>query len=202
MKNRILNRRSDLGARRQRGVIMVIALIVLVSMTLAAIGMSRSIDTVNLVAGNLGFKQASLNAADKGIEAGFQWLVARAGTAVLNNTDTSAGFYSSQPLNEDWSNEGSWVDEMRLDGGAADASGNRVSYVIHRLCTLPDMAYNGPNNQCATSLPSGGSTTGGSMSVGAVVFEGNPQIYYRITARSQGPRNTLSVVQSMIAVTN
>jgi hypothetical protein len=51
------------------------------------------------------------------------------------------------------------------------------------------------------SMPSGGSTTGGSMAVGSVVFQGTPQIYYRVTVRSAGPRNTASYVQSMIAIT-
>jgi Tfp pilus assembly protein PilX len=193
---------------RQRGVILVIALIVLVAMTLAAIGMTRSIDTANLVAGNLSFKQSSLSAADKGIEAGYQWVLARAGTTALNNTDLSAGFYSSRPGSEpDWTDSATWADAVELNGGAADAAGNVISYVIHRMCTEPNTTYNGVgaggnNNQCALSTAAGGSSGGGSMAVGSVQFTGNPQVYYRITARSQGPKNTESYVQSMAAVTN
>lgn len=208
MNNRILNSRSNFGARRQRGVIMVIALIVLVSMTLAAIGMTRSIDTATLVAGNLSFKQSSLNSADKGIEAGFQWVVARAGTATLNDSDTASGYFSARPGTEpNWADPDSWDDAVFLNGGNPDSTGNTISYLIHRMCTEPDTPYNGVGgsgqaNQCALTSPTGGASTGGSMSVGAVVFEGNPQVYYRITARAQGPKNTESYVQSMIAVTN
>ncbi|MEK6209886.1 MAG: hypothetical protein AABM64_05845 [Pseudomonadota bacterium] len=196
------------ACRRQQGVVLVIALIVLVAMTLAAIGMTRSIDTANLVAGNLSFKQSSLSAADKGIEAGFQWGLGNAGTTALHNTDLTAGFYSSRPGSEpDWTDPDTWVDAVYLNGGAADAAGNVISYVIHRMCTEPDTPYNGIGaggnaNQCALSTPTGGSTTGGSMAVGSVQFQGNPQVYYRITARSQGPKNTESYVQSMVAVTN
>ena len=196
------------GANRQRGVVLVIALIVLVAMTLAAVGMTRSIDTASVVAGNLGFKQSALNATDKGIEAGYQWLLARAGTATLNDTDLDSGYYSSMPGSEpDWTDSATWDDAVDLNGGAEDAAGNTVSYLIHRMCTCPDTPYNAncpggaTANQCAMSMPSGGATTGGSMAVGAVVFQGTPQIYYRVTARSAGPRNTASYVQSMIAIT-
>ncbi|MGH8766584.1 MAG: pilus assembly PilX family protein [Burkholderiales bacterium] len=209
MKNPDLIRLSRPSTRRrQRGVVLVIALIVLVAMTLAAIGMTRSIDTANLVAGNLSFKQSSLSAADKGIEAGYQWVLARAGTTALNNTDLSAGFYSSKPGSEpDWTLSASWTDKVTLNGGAADATGNVISYVIHRMCTEPNTTYNGTGaggeaNLCALSTAAGGSTSGGSASVGSVQFTGNPQVYYRITARSVGPKNTASYVQSMVAITN
>jgi Tfp pilus assembly protein PilX len=204
-------RLSRLSTRhRQGGVILVIALIVLVAMTLAAIGMTRSIDTANLVAGNLSFKQSSLSAADKGIEAGYQWVLARAGTTALNNTDLSAGFYSSKPGSEpDWTISSSWADAVELNGGAADAAGNVISYVIHRMCTEPNTTYNGVGaggeaNQCALSTGAGGSSGGASMAVGAPGITGPSQqmVYYRITARAQGPKNTASYVQSMVAITN
>ena len=206
--NSLKARHGAAPAHRQQGVVLIISLIVLVSMTLAAIGMTRSIDTANIVAGNLGFKQSALNGADKGIEAGFQWLLAGAGSTVLNNTDTGAGYFSATTTGQiDWTDSSNWVDAVELNGGAEDAAGNVVAYVIHRLCTEPGTAYNGTGpsgnaNQCALSMPSGGSTTGGSMSVGAVVFTGTPQLYYRITARAQGPRSTESYVQSIVAISN
>ncbi len=212
MRNPHPIRLSRLSTRhRQRGVILVIALIVLVAMTLAAIGMTRSIDTANLVAGNLSFKQSSLSAADKGIEAGYQWVLARAGTTALNNTDLSAGFYSSKPGSEpDWTLSATWTDAEHLNLGVADATGNVISYLIHRMCNESNSTYNaaaaetpsGNPQICALSTATGGSSGGGSMSVGSVQFTGNPQVYYRITARARGPRGTESYVQSMVAITN
>ncbi|HEX4984927.1 MAG TPA: hypothetical protein VFV71_02520 [Burkholderiales bacterium] len=196
-------------AARQSGVVLIIALIVLVSMTLAAIGMSRSVDTANVVAGNLGFKQSSVNATDAGIEAGYQWLLGNAGTATLNSTSLQNGYYSSTTYDEpDWTLSATWADAALVNGGTPDAAGNVVSYVIHRMCTEPNTAYNANNtttgnpNQCAQSQSVGAATSGGSMSVGSTVFQGNPQIFYRITARAQGPHNTVSYVQSMVAITN
>src|SRR5450830_1873633 len=59
---------------KQRGVIMLIALITLVAMTLAAIALVRSVDTTNIIAGNLAFQQSATNAGDIGSEKAIQWL--------------------------------------------------------------------------------------------------------------------------------
>jgi hypothetical protein len=73
------------------------------------------------------------------------------------------------------------------------------------MCTEANTPYNGNGpsgnaNQCHMTLPSGGATTGGSMRVGADVYQGNPQLYYRITAKVIGPRNSVSIVQAVIAI--
>jgi len=62
--------------RSQRGVILLIALIMLVAMTLAAIGMMRSVDTGSVIAGNMAFKQATLNASDLGSNVALNALMA------------------------------------------------------------------------------------------------------------------------------
>src|SRR5262249_52323016 len=145
----------------------------------------------------------------QGLETAFQWLLARAGSTALNNTSLPDGFYSSTSYTEpDWSSSSTWSDAVYVNGGAPDAAGNVISYVIHRMCTEPNTAYNANNvatgnpNQCGQSQAVGAVSTGGSMSVGSTVFQGNPQIFYRITVRAQGPRNTISYVQAMAAITN
>ena len=71
MKAGRVNRRRITLARSQRGVVLLIALIMLVAMTLAGIGMMRSVDTGSVIAGNLAFKQSTLNASDAGTSWGF-----------------------------------------------------------------------------------------------------------------------------------
>ena len=56
------------GRSRQRGVVLFIALIVLVAMSLAGIAIMRSVDTGNLIAGNVAFQQGTLASADRGID--------------------------------------------------------------------------------------------------------------------------------------
>jgi type IV pilus assembly protein PilX len=200
----IVRRRQ--GPQRQRGVVLIIALIVLVSMTLAAIGMSRSIDTANLVAGNLAFKQVTLQAGDAGFSTAFTWLANNSSGTTLQNTDATSGYFSSVPVTEpNWfdPNDAIWGNAKKLAGGVADPkTGTITKYVIHRLCTQPDTAYNDSNagvaNQCALTFAGGSATQGASMSVGATQFQGVPQLYYRVTTRVEGPRNTVSIMQMTV----
>ena len=59
----------SLGLRgRQRGVSLFISLVTLVIITLAGIALLRSVDTGALVAGNLAFKDATMQATSVGME--------------------------------------------------------------------------------------------------------------------------------------
>lgn len=178
---------------RQQGVVLFIALIVLVAMTLAGVAMVRSIDTANIVAGNLSFRQQTVSAGDGGIQTAFAWLAAQTEATLMNDGDPNTTGYYSSSQELDWFNDDTW------DGGVTytDAQGNSVSYIIQRLCDTADTPQ--ADAQCARITSStAGATTGGSMRVGAPVYVGNPQLGYRITVRVVGPRNTISVVQSMV----
>jgi len=188
-------------ARKQQGVVLIIALIVLVSMTLAAIGMSRSVDTANLVAGNLGFKQATMQSSDLGVQAATTWLATASAGTTLQNDSAADGYHSAAPGSDpNWEDINSWTGgSVVINGGQADAAGNTVRYMIHRMCTQPNTPYNGSNggvaNQCAMNFPTGSTCDGCSMAVGSPQFAGQPQLYYRITTRVDGPHDTVSIVQ-------
>jgi len=198
------------GRVRQSGVVLVIALIVLVAMTLVAIGTLRSVDTSNVVAGNLGFKQATLNGTDQVVETAYRYLANNWSGSNLQN-DAKPGYVSSVPSAEpDWTNpnDGVWGDALCVNGCAPDANGNTMYYVIHRMCTQSNTPYNGSvggvANQChmTTSAASG---AGNSMAVNPGIpcqngQCGTPQLYYRITAKVVGPRNSVSIVQAVIAI--
>jgi Tfp pilus assembly protein PilX len=192
-------RTSRLPARQQ-GVVLFIALIVLVAMSLAGVALVRSVDTSLGIAGNMAFKQATLQGSDLGIKEAYTWLAANNTGTILQGTAAGQGYYSSSPgsVVEDWFELSKWNGSKLANGGLPDGAGNTVRYIIHRMCTFPDTAYNGSvagvPNECALSV-TGGGTAGGSMSVGATQFEGVPALYYRITSRVDGPRNTVSIVQ-------
>ena len=192
------------AAKRQRGTVLFIALIVLVAMTLAGIAIMRSVDTATLIAGNLAFKQGTIQASDNGLEQAYQWLLANRLT--LANTNLGSGYYSSRPGSEpDWNDPLTWTDAVTV---GTDAAGNTVSFVIHRLCNCPDTLYNGTcasgsAQQCALTTASSTPpppSQGDSFAVGAPGFLEDPKLYYRVTVRTQGPRNTTSYVQSMVAI--
>ena len=187
-------------AARQQGVVLFIALIVLVAMSLAGVAMVRSVDTSLGIAGNLAFKQSAIQGGDVGVREAYTWLSGKS-SSILKDNDAANGYFSAAPasVTEDWYDISKWNGAKLVNAGTPDAAGNVTRFVIHRMCTQPGTTYNGSNagvaNTCALSTPTSGGSSGGSMAVGSAQFEGIPQIYYRITARVDGPRNTVSIVQ-------
>ncbi|MBK6982915.1 MAG: hypothetical protein IPH30_16360 [Betaproteobacteria bacterium] len=206
-KTRIsLHRACGRPARRaQEGLVLFIALIVLVAMTMAGVSLMRAVDTGLIVAGNMAFKQSAIMVADRGTQNAVKWLQDNSAGATLQSTNTGLGYFSSRPVVEpNWFEAASWGDSVAVNGGAPDASGNVVRYVIHRMCTQPDTAYNASNagvaNECALYFAVSAAAAGGSMAVGSPQFIGSPQLYYRVTTRVEGPRDTVSVIQTSVLV--
>jgi Tfp pilus assembly protein PilX len=192
-------------SHRQRGVTLFISLIVLVAMTLAAIAMMRSVDTATVVAGNIGFRQSSVSAADQGLQAAYGWLGANIALATISNDATAQGYFSSVPAGEtpDWYlNSASWLNALAINGGTPDAAGNTVSYVIHRLCPVPNCSPNatcgGVTNVCGQTLSSTAISGEGVDLSAPNFFTTPPQTHYRITVRSIGPRNSVAYIQTLM----
>jgi Tfp pilus assembly protein PilX len=190
---------------RARGAVLFIALIVLVAMTLAGIAIMRSVDTATLIAGNLAFKQGTVQSSDNGIEQAYQWLLANRPALWTNNPGQGYQSGYAAPV---WTTPATWASAVTLP---PDAAGNTISYQIHRMCNCADTAYNGTSatcpqgNQCALDNPTGTGTppppaAGESFSVGSPGYLQDPRVYYRITVRTQGPRSTVSYIQAMVAV--
>jgi Tfp pilus assembly protein PilX len=197
--------RSSLARARQRGVTLFISLIVLVAMTLAAIGMMRSVDTATVVAGNIGFRQSSVNAADGGLQAAFTWLAANIGTSNIANDNAAQGYSSSVPTGEapDWYlNSAVWPTPPAANVLATDAAGNSVSYLIQRLCPVANCAPNatcgGVTNVCGQTLSSTAISGEGVDQSSPNFFSSPPQTHYRITIRSVGPRNSVAYIQTLM----
>jgi len=190
--------------QRQRGVVLFIALIVLVAMSLAGIALIRGVDSANLIAGNLAFKQGATLAGDWGVEQARTWI----------NTQAVGDLYIDQPPVANgggyWANMQSGLDFTGTDPNPAkpdfnwntavnlgdDGNGNQVQYVIHRLCDAPG----DPASKNCIRGTGGGAVAGtkGGAVYGSFALSGTTQIYYRITTRIVGPRNTISYVQVMV----
>lgn len=190
--------------RTQRGTMLIIALIVLVSLTLAGVAMMRSVDTASIVAGNIAFKQSTVVASDQGIQAAYGWLTGVSGSATLYNDGvngtTSQGYVASVAANESaswWDDPVVWGTAYQVNGGFADASGNIIYYLIHRMCP-PALTGKAPNSSCASTADSVTVSGEGIDQSTANFFTRPPAYHYRITVRSQGPRNSVSIVQTMI----
>ena len=176
--------------RAQRGVVLFIALIVLVAMTLAGLGMMRSVDTNNLIAGNLAFKAAAASAGDAALEASRTWLMAK--TPGQLETDQGGYFANWQPSFDPKTFD--WLASSTLLG--ADSNGNTIYYVAHRMCN--ESAKSIDATDCAkVATVSVGSTKGGS-SYGSAPLTGTSLVFYRITAKIEGPKFTVSYLQAFI----
>jgi len=183
---------------RQGGAVLFIALIVLVAMSLAGIALIRGVDTANLIAGNLAFKQNATHGGDWGVEQARGWLQLQA-SAVLY-ADVPGRYSAAMQTGLDFTGTDPSAPDFDWDGNSfdagADPAGNQVRYVIHRMCELAGNP--GSVNCVRTSL---GGTTGGTQggaTYGGAALPTTSQIYYRITARVTGPRNTVSYVQVMV----
>lgn len=61
--------------QRQRGVVLIIALVMLITITFAGLALFRQIGLGAVIIGNLAFKQGATSAADRGVEAARNWLI-------------------------------------------------------------------------------------------------------------------------------
>ena len=207
-------------AGRQRGVVLLLALIMLVAMTLAGIVLYRQIGTGLIIARNLSFKRTAAVAADRGIEAARTWLIAQS-SATLEQGSVANGYFpawcniSLDAINRpDANNDGiaddcgnipapsefdpvtyNWANSVQAT--ANDGAGNEVRYVIHRLCETPG-SINAAGQQCVVigSASSGASKTAITYSSQALANTSQP--YFRITSRVLGPTNTVVYTQSIM----
>jgi type IV pilus assembly protein PilX len=179
--------------RAQRGVVLFIALIVLVAMTMAGVAIMRSTDTNSLIAGNLVFKSAAASAGDAAIEAARAWMSTKTAGELENN---QPGYFASwdetfDPKSFNWN-----AFSVLAGAGFDPSSGNTIRYVTHRMCQHAAMPIS--NNTCAkVSTASPGSTKGGG-SYGVSPLTGSSLAFYRITARIEGPKYTVSYIQAFL----
>ena len=194
-----------LSGARQKGVVLFIALIVLVAMTLAGLALVRSVDTSNIIAGNLAFKQSTTQAADVGIEVAVSALPTIIATTLDSVvTGTSYLYYPTRrvhdtkgvPTTKEYDGSAGLGTAINWSSVpvAQTVAGNEVKVVIDRLCQGPAPVTD-LEGKCFSEPGIGG----GSKKAGAVVFSGTTTVYYRVTARVSGPRNTVSIVQAVLS---
>jgi type IV pilus assembly protein PilX len=204
---RTVMRPSGAGmASRQRGTMLIISLIILVAMTLAGLAAMRSVDTATIMAGNLALRQSTLNAADQGIQAGYNLLLTPTVNPNANLDDDGmnvgiAGYYSNISAAEpNWADPNAWNNPARQPVTLpTDPAGNVVSYIVERLCTTANSPASAGGQICGVTISTAAASKQGSDNFRAqdALFNNLPQTHYRITARATGPRNAVAIVQAM-----
>ena len=193
-----MNSRSRKTQHAQRGAVLMVVLVALVAMLVSVIALSRSMDTHHLVAGNLAFRNSTVHSSDAGVQTAVLFLQSTVGTPRLNTTVVSDGYYAvvAEP---DWDDETFWSQCAGCTVSASDGAGNRVTWVVHRMCSTQGNP-NAAGNSCSLLTAAPTAANGGSFSADAVNFTGVAQNYYRISVRVLGPRNTSTLVQTFVSL--
>lgn len=201
-----------MSRRRQEGVVLFIALIILVAMSLAGVALMRRVDTANVIAANLAFRQASLHAGDAGVEAARTWLVGITTTSQLDNDNPGiaggTAYFASWASGVDLLGNLTTTTSDDFDWSSANAftvtsptppPGYTVKYVIHRLCSGTG---NPASVTCIKNTGSAAGTSGstkGAATFGSYAISVPITASYRITVQVVGPRNSISYIQAVIS---
>lgn len=152
--------------RGQRGVVLIIALVMMITITLAGLALFRQVGLGGLIIGNLAFKKGATSAADRGIESARAWLTTPnlASIPVLQGDAAGAtGYFPASCYTQasDWGSSGTpsncdragaptfnpftytWTNANSVlaagpdtDANGVDPAGNTVRFVVHRLCNM------------------------------------------------------------------
>ena len=206
-------------ARRQRGVVLFVALIGMVVLSLAAVALLRSVDSGTSIAGNLAFKQASIGPINYAIEqANYALFDAPAAARITDPWNHAPAFNYFANLQSGESTSGvpagiygyGYTYPAGFTAYTDPTTGYEVRWVIERMCRGPqyppayfgDPLSSGPGGgiqACDTLVPkvSAGGTTMEFCNQGKIC-DVPPLPLYRVTVRVDGPANTVTYAQAML----
>jgi type IV pilus assembly protein PilX len=185
---------------RQKGMVStLIALIVLVTSLLAAMALMRSVDTSNTVAGNLTFRQAVLQEAERAYVDAQQKITFSQPTSDAD--DSSLGYYAEpQPATARSAGDIPNVLVNQTSGSyatvtAINSKDNTVTYIVERLCSAAGSATT------SSCIVPGASISGGSSSNQTsdnLTFSNGTSAAFRLTVRVTNPKGAVAYVQTIM----
>jgi type IV pilus assembly protein PilX len=182
---------------RERGMVLMVVLVVLAITFLAGMGVMRSADTGNVIAGNFSFQQGAVQASDRALTDALTVVANRVAdgagnTAVTNQylpvraaTVDALGV----PASVDWTTV-PCVDEkgVLVADCATDAGNYRVQYVVERMCTSNPTFTDITDIRAKCEYEASDSALSAS-SIG---------LRYRVLIRVRGPRATERWFEAMV----
>ena len=183
---------------RQRGVVMIFALIVLLILSIGAVALVRSMNNSLTSAGNLAFHRDLVNQGEQAVaNVMTEFKTGAAPLSGVTTADLPAANYVSTAL----PTNAQGVPSVLLDDtaflavgvAANDIAGATpdvtIRYVIDRLCSATGLPSSADCVQ-STALP-----TGGTANRNTAVAPPSSTVY-RLSVRVTGPRNTQAFVQT------
>jgi type IV pilus assembly protein PilX len=186
---------------RQRGLVLMLVLIVLGILALAGAAVMRSVDTGNTIAGNHSFQQGAMHASEQALAASMAFVRARV-EAGNGNTTAQNVYYATRQVEDprgfpaviDW-DAVACVDERGVvaTGSCTDNDGRyKVQFVVERLCTANPAAGSVQNLRavCEHDVDAFGPP---------IVDPETIPVHYRVIVRVRGPRNSDNWYEALIA---
>ncbi len=182
---------------RQRGVVLVFTLIILLILSIGAVALVRSMKTSLATAGNLSFRRDLVNQGEQAVSAVIAAFKTGAFTSSsATDADNSAANYSSTVLatnaqgvpnallsNTAFGRVGTSVND--IVGATPDVN---IRYIVDRLCSAT-----GPSSGAlcvqTTAAPTGGTAPGNGLPPPSATV-------YRLSVRVSGPRSTQVFIQT------
>ena len=193
-----MNRFQFASALRQRGVVLIFSLIVLLILAIGAVAVLRSVNSSLLSAGNLAFHRDLVNQAEQALSTVLTEF--KTNGPPLNGAtiaDLPAANYVSSAL----PTNAQGVPLVLLDNAAFALVGSAanilpgatpdvtIRYIIDRLCT------NTGNANIVNCVQSTGLPTGGTANKNTALAPPSATVY-RVSVRVDGPRNTQAFLQT------
>ena len=206
-----MNRSQFASAMRQRGVVLIFALLVLLIMAIGAVAILRSVNSSLLSSGNLAFHRDLVNQAEQAVSSVMTEFkttgLPLGGGSTTTNTTASlpAANYSATTLPTNAQgvplallNNAAFalVATPGLAPAGNDIAGRTsdvtIRYIIDRLCTATPPTVIATSTTCVQST---GLPTGGTANRNTAVAPPSATVY-RISVRVDGPRNTQAFLQT------
>lgn len=185
----------------QRGVALPVMLIMMLVMLITSVYLLRSSNSATLAASNLAYDATLSRAVDLGLHTGFRWLqeTSQGDRELLLAHQAANGYRATLGAALTPRDAGFWTGSRQFN----DGQGNRIEYVIHRLCDRAGL-YSNNENACvqtaANTVRMGTSVAiGESLASDAPAYATSPQLHYVITARLDGVRGG-NVINQMVVL--
>lgn len=195
-----MRRNQRPSSRHERGVVMLLCLVVLVILLAGGVAVIRSMNTSLFTAGNLAFRRDLVNQGEQAVSTILSQFKSGGVLATATTTDLPSANYKATML----ATNAQGVPNVLIDdstfssgaGTAADLTGGtpdvKIRYVVDRLCAAGTGAASSTNCIQSSAAPSGGTA-------GPIPPPTPPTAtVYRVSVRVTGARNTRVFLQSSI----
>ncbi|MDO9054582.1 MAG: hypothetical protein Q7U37_11735 [Gallionella sp.] len=182
---------------KQQGVVLVIALIALVAISLTAVALMRTVDTSNVVSGNIAFNEAAIQMADIGAEQAYAEIDAEPDPKVFTGKTYYYPNYSAiSTVSRLPTQAATW---KVIPSSSVNLSGYAVQYMVERMCVGTANFQEMPTFSKCKAAPL-------YDTAGVLLADANNiplpvgKLFYRITVQVNGPRNTRALSQFFYGV--